>query len=384
MGKKITTILFLIAFILPIMAQNEDIKNSIKQIETEFAPDKRVVVFDVNITEDEGVLSFQGETSSIQAYEKLNEMVSEKLKNGVRLLPDDVIGEKKYGIIYNSMGTIHRGASYSSETVTQTLLGTPVNILDRRGGWFRIQTPDNYIGWINGAVQRMTKEEQESWLDRPKMMVSSLFAGSYLEPDQNSQPVSDLVVGNILTLGEEFKNFYEILYPDNRKGFIRKSDALKLEKWNPEQTKEAVVETTKRFLGVPYVWGGTTSKGLDCSGLTQSVYYLHNVVLPRDASQQILTGMLVDEVADFDQLEPGDLVFFGEKATDKNPKERVVHVGIYIGNWRFIHASDYVRINSFNPDDELYDDYNTNRYLRTKRILGDNKLKSVKGLFIND
>jgi len=144
------------------------------------------------------------------------------------------------------------------------------------------------------------------------------------------------------------------------------------------------VRTGKQFMGVPYVWGGTSSKGLDCSGFTKLVYFLHGVILQRDASQQVLNGKLIDEKGDFSNAQKGDLVFFGTKATPENPKERVVHVGIYIGDMKFIHASDYIRINSFDPADPLYDEYNTNRYLRTKRIIGEVGTKGIERIFENE
>ena len=113
-----------------------------------------------------------------------------------------------------------------------------------------------------------------------------------------------------------------------------------------------------------------SSKGLDCSGYTKTVHWLHGIIIPRDASQQVLYGVEVDSEGNFDNVQKGDLVFFGTKATKENPKERVVHVGFYIGNKEFIHASDYIRINSFDPESDIYDAHNTKRYLRSMRYIG--------------
>lgn len=379
MNKRLSNLLIIIVLMLPVMAQNEDIRSRIKEIELEYAPDKRVVVFDVKLSDDDSQMILEGETSCQKAYELLKDLTMNRIKNNVKLLPAEQLGDLRCGVVYNSMGTIHRAASYSSETVTQTLMGTPVRVLDKKGGWLRIQTPDNYIGWINGSVKMMNEAEQKEYLSKPMMIVTSLFASSYNEPNLKSMEVSDLVIGNILAVIGQEDDFVHVLYADGRKAFVAKSDMEMLDTWSPDKSKESIVATAKRFAGIPYVWGGTSSKGLDCSGFTKTVYFLHNIVLPRDASQQVSTGELVDEVGDFDKLELGDLVFFGEKATDEHPKERVVHVGIYIGDYRFIHASDYIRINSFNSDDTLYDKFNTERYLRTKRILGDGNLKSVFG-----
>lgn len=381
MNKRLSNLLIIIVLMLPVMAQNEDIRSRIKEIELEYAPDKRVVVFDVKLSDDDSQMILEGETSCQKAYELLKDLTMNRIKNNVKLLPAELLGDLRCGVVYNSMGTIHRAASYSSETVTQTLMGTPVRVLDKKGGWLRIQTPDNYIGWINGSVKVMNEAEQKEYLSKPMMIITSLFASSYESLNFNSMEVSDLVIGNILAVIGQEDDYVHVLYADGRKAFVAKSDMEMLDTWSPDKSKESIVATAKRFAGIPYVWGGTSSKGLDCSGFTKTVYFLHNIVLPRDASQQVSTGELVDEVGDFDKLELGDLVFFGEKATDEHPKERVVHVGIYIGDYRFIHASDFIRINSFNPDDTLYDKFNTNRYLRTKRVLEDTKLRSVKSLY---
>jgi cell wall-associated NlpC family hydrolase len=153
---------------------------------------------------------------------------------------------------------------------------------------------------------------------------------------------------------------------------------------NIRLTGESIVATARKFVGVPYLWGGTSAKSVDCSGFVKSVYFMHGIILARDASQQARYGKLVDTAGDFSKTEPGDLVFFGRRGDEQNPTESVVHVGIYIGNNRFIHASDYVHISSFDPNDPLYDAYNTNRYLRTKRILGEINTEGVEEILLNE
>ncbi len=368
------------------MAQHKDINRIIQAVQEKYAPDRRVVVFDIKSSLQNDTIVLEGETSHPDAYNDLLKQVSGNVKNNIRLLPDEVIGEKNRGVIYNSVEKLHSSNSYGSETVSEVLLGMPVKLLDKKGGWRRVQTPEGYIGWVSEAIQPMTETELHEYNQKPKVVITSLYALSYEKMDVKSQTVSNLVIGDMLVLKGSKGKFYQVTYPDGREAYIQKSDAKELKKWlkDIEFTQESIVKTAKKFMGVPYVWGGTSSKGLDCSGFTKLVYFLHGVILPRDASQQVLTGKLIDEKGDFSNVQPGDLVFFGTKATDENPRERVVHVGIYIGNKRFIHASDYIQIGSFDLTDSLYDEYNTNRYLRTKRIIGEVNTKGLDAIFENE
>lgn len=375
MRKKALCCLFLISISLS-MAQNKDIREIIESARVKYAPDTRIEVFNIKSYRQKDTLILKGETTHSAAYDEVLSKAKKlfpRVKDSIRLLPDKKIGEKTWGIIYNSTGTMYRNPKHGTEIVSQALLGTPVRILDKRGSWRRIQTPDKYIGWVNGSVEPMTKADLQEYLQQPTIIVTSLYAISYEKPNAKSQSVSDLVAGDMLIVKDRKRKFHHVVYPDGREAYVPKTDAQPFEKWmkNRLLTGEEIAETAKRFMGIPYLWGGTSSKGLDCSGFTKLVYFMHGIILARDASQQVLSGKLIDEKGDFEHAQPGDLVFFGTKANAKNSIERVVHVGIYIGNKRFIHASDYIRIGSFDSTDPLYDKYNTKRYLRTKRILGE-------------
>ncbi len=346
-----------------------EITQFIKELEQIYAPDKRTVVFDIAVVEDSLVV--EGGTSSVDAYNTLVKHLPVEATKRVRLLPDEVVGNQQWGIIYNPVQKMHQANSFRSETVTELLMGTPVKILDRKEEWRRVQTPEGYIGWVPNALTTFTKDDFNAYNQMQKVIVTVPHAFAYLSADKSGGIVSNLVLGNLLAVKHVTENYYQVLYPDGREGYVYKEEVMLATEWygDIELTKDRIVMQTEQLLGVPYVWGGTSVHGLDCSGLTKLVYYMNGILLPRDASQQVCCGTLIDNRRQYDLLQPGDLIYFGESA-EENINEKVVHVAISLGGDRFIHASDYVRVNSFNPKDPLYDAFNTQRYLRTKRIIG--------------
>ncbi|MDI9605839.1 MAG: C40 family peptidase [Bacteroidota bacterium] len=285
-----------------------------------------------------------------------------------------------WGIVYNSVVAVRSEPRHAAEMVTQALLGTPVELLEQRGDWRKVQLPDQYVGWVDGSLQPVSRERLDDYMALSKIIVTAHYATAFQEPDHRSLPVSDLVAGNILVVQSLVGTFYRVRYTDGRKAYVRKEDALSVDEWlgSIELTGESIVRHALQLLGIPYLWGGTSTKGLDCSGLTKQVYLMHGIVLPRDASQQAMQGELVDTGDDFSNAWPGDLLFFASRVGDEHPVERVTHVAIYMGEKRFIHASDNVRIGSFDPVDPLYDAFNANRYSLTKRFIRDRQAINVK------
>ncbi|MDR1516975.1 MAG: C40 family peptidase [Dysgonamonadaceae bacterium] len=390
MKKKLNlSVLFCGLFILSAMAQTKDIQSVVASVKEKYAPDTRVEVFDIKTAQRGDSLVLKGKTSSEAAYRELlsaAKTLSAEVKDSILLLPNPKLGEKTWGVVYNSAAYIREEGNYSAEIVTQALLGMPVRILEQHAGWRRVQTPDKYIGWVYGSVKPMTKKELQAYLAKPKIVIASFYATSLEKPSSAAQPVSDLVAGDMLPLKKVSGGYFQVEYPDGREAYVAKRDAAKEKDWQRgiHLTEESILSTAYRFKGVPYFWGGTSTKGIDCSGLTKMVYFLNGIILARDASQQARYGIDVDSEGKFEGLQKGDLMFFGTKPDAKNPKGRVVHVGIYIGDKRFIHASDYIRISSFNPADADYDEHNTKRYLRSKRIIGAVNTEGIDAIWKNE
>ncbi|OUP10635.1 hypothetical protein B5F34_04310 [Mediterranea sp. An20] len=347
------------------------LSDSLKQV---YAPDSRVALFDVDYAFSGKNVMLRGVTTSAKAKETLLDALTERgyrMMDCLELLPDtQELGEQVYGILNLSVANLRVSPDFSSEMTTQGLLGMPVCVL-QCNGWYRIQTPDRYIAWVHPvAVHRVTRAELKAWNRAPKIVVTSHYGFVYSEPDEHSQPVSDIVAGNRLKWEGSKGSFYQVSYPDGRKGYIHQSLSMPEDKWRSSLKTGAddIIRTARTLMGVPYLWAGTSSKGVDCSGFVRTVLFMHDIIIPRDASQQAYVGEHIDIAPDFSNLQPGDLIFFGRRATSTK-KERVVHVAIYIGNKRFIHSQGDVHISSFDPQDELFDAFNLNRLLFAARVL---------------
>lgn len=360
------------------------LNDSLKQ---KYAPDGRVDLFNVDYTFDGNHVMLRGETTSPSAKAELMAALAQKgyeVMDCLKVLPDEEALEgKTYGIVNLSVASLRVQPDFSSEMMTQALMGMPVCVLER-DGWYRIQTPDRYIAWVHPVgIHRVTRDELTAWNRAEKLVVTSHYAFVYSQPDRRSQTVSDVVAGNRLKLEGTKGAFYHVSYPDGRQGYVEKSVALPEAEWRKalKQDAASIIRTAHTLMGVPYLWAGTSSKGVDCSGFVRTVLFMHDIIIPRDASQQAYVGQHIDIAPDFSNLQPGDLVFFGRKATPER-KERVVHVGLYIGNRRFIHSQGDVHVSSFDPQDELFDEYNLGRLLFAARVLP--YINKEKGLNTTD
>lgn len=347
--------------------------DEILALKTKFAPDTRVALFDISAVEKGGTILLKGESNLPDAVMALKEKLDNEnisFVDSLQMLPSSDLEGNTNAVINISVANLRSNPKHSAELATQATLGTPVKVLKKEGGWYYIQTPDKYLSWVDdGGITMMDAKRFEEWKARDKIIYTKTYGHAYDAVDE-AAIVSDLVAGDILEFVKLSNDHFVAAYPDGRIAMIRNNEAESYFGWikdmNP--TPENLVTTSKTLMGVPYLWGGTSTKGMDCSGFTKTIYFLNGMVIPRDASQQVHTGVQTDEDRNFDNLEKGDLLFFGRKVTDST-KEKVVHVGMWIGNNEFIHASNMVRVSSIDPDADNYDEYNLNRYLRSKRIL---------------
>lgn len=250
------------------------------------------------------------------------------------------------GIVIKNTASIRRSPSATSEQVNQVIMGQVVRILQDEGDWLYIETADAYNGWIRRSCVRSSVQRAF-----PLAEVTELFTDAYVQPTQGSEIVTKLVITSTVEILDQYQGFTQVRLPDGQQVWVRSSDIAVVETNESPSCMHhdvpSVVRTAKRFLGIPYLWGGITPFGLDCSGFIQLVWKLHGILLPRDAAQQAADPRLVPVMAD--NTNPGDLIFFG---SDKD-RSRVNHVGLAVDSHRIIHSAFDVGVTINRLDEEL-------------------------------
>lgn len=260
---------------------------------------------------------------------------------------------KAQRLIRASFTPMLKAPDLQAEQVSQALLGETVIVEETAGEWCRITTPDGYSGWAAAAA---LVEPPEGW-DGPWAEIRDLWAN--LRP-AGSSLCTGLVqasIGTRLPLVGQTESWVELLLPDGQRLWTEATRVFSVGEGPCRPTTVAAIcEGSHQFLGVPYLWGGRSFLGLDCSGFVQTVLRLHGVFILRDANQQAEQGEPVERPT------AGDLAFFGPDAN----RDRITHVALMLDEDRFIHASGSacVRYNA------LSEDHYRERFRFCRRFLG--------------
>ena len=290
---------------------------------------------------------------------------------------DTSLKQKRHAVVALSSIYMRIAPDYESALETQELMGTVVEITGEKGYWREIVSPQPYKAWCTekGLVE-MTAEEIKAYENAPKCIFTELYGHVYKQPSCKSMSICDLVGGDIMRIkgGKPRKGWTQIILPGGQEGWV-KSEAIKPHSGFRSIAKgegsadsisnkemEKIIATAFLLKGVPYLWGGMTPKGVDCSGLVRWSYLMNGILLPRNASQMIHCG----EPVDLKAMQRGDLVFFGTPATDQKP-QRITHVGIYLGEDHIIHSSHLVRVNSLIQGEPDYYE-NAHKMIAARRL----------------
>jgi cell wall-associated NlpC family hydrolase len=238
-------------------------------------------------------------------------------------------------VVTRPAASMYSAPDRGAGVVSQAIYGVNVEVIERRSGWLRIRTADQYTGWTPAASLRLLRPGEPPYAAARAATVANLFANVYREPDvTRREPVATLPFEARLEVASEpeadGRRWIEVRLADGGRGWIQRGDVTF------EQARLDVAGITslaRRFQGLPYLWGGVTTFGYDCSGFTQMLFRQRGVVIPRDAGPQMRWDGFVPVARE--RLEPGDLVFFG------SPPEKITHTGMYLGAGEFIHATTW-------------------------------------------
>jgi hypothetical protein len=252
-----------------------------------------------------------------------------------RLMPLLLLGTVLYAgstaVVLEPVANMYSKPSEEADVVSQAIYGATVSVLEKQDGWKRVRTADAYTGWMPEGALRAGSYPGAGRVAE----VGTLFAHIYREASvTRHQPLLTLPFEARLAVTSEPEDdgarWIEVRLADGRSGWVQRGNVA----FQPERLDlPAMLAFSKRFLGLPYTWGGTSSFGYDCSGFTQMLFRRRGIMLPRDAQPQAKwTGAVA---VSRDRLQPGDLLYFG------NSENQINHTGVYLGDGKFINATTY-------------------------------------------
>ncbi len=347
----------------------------INEVKSQMAPDSRQVVAEISASKlPSGAIVLRGATSEAGVRaEAIRRMAAAgiDIADSITVYPTD-----RWAQVRLSAASLRTRGAHAGEMATQALMGTPLRVLQSGGDWWRVQTPDGYIAYIpSSSVVEKTPAQMRAWRGAKRFIVTSLDqVKAYNSPTATGprDVVTDLVNGCIVTIPEGRPNIvnrrYHIELPDGREAYVDASALKNIDQWAAQTfNPELILDVAYSLEGTPYLWGGTSTKAVDCSGLAKTAYFANGIILMRDASQQALTGTRI-EAENWRDCRAGDLLFFGTRAG------KVTHVAIYDSNGDYVHSSGRVKRNSVDPTNPSY---LTTPFLHSVRIGGNEGTRGI-------
>ena len=317
--------------------------------------DPRVTIFDVKAAQCDNRITLLGQVLTRDQQQAALETLSafsSFIVNETQVLHTEAT---PCALVNRAVADVTREPRPLAERMTQARLGEIVRILDDQGDWVRVQLEsDDYIGWMRaGTLYRADEKMLRDYAASCNALVQGELAPAYADAARTGE-VGKLPFAIAVPMLERRGDVVAVCLPDGRVAWVTQDTLLPFsERPCPDTAGIALtLHLIRRFVGVPYLWGGRTPFGYDCSGLAQTFWGFMGVVIPRDGDQQFRAGTPVEGVA-----RAGDLLFFGEETELSERYERITHVAISLGGDEFIHANAAawgVSYNSFDPATSNY------------------------------
>jgi pimeloyl-ACP methyl ester carboxylesterase len=352
--------------------RGDDANDAIYRLAQARYADDRQTIFQVKAT--------NSPNESIESLHLAGQVLDEAQHRAVldlffnRVIADEIhvllTEQTPWALVNRSHTDLRREPRNLSERLNQALLGDGVRLLEERGEWLRVRIErDGYLGWLQtSALFRCEQSEVRSYQQSCTHLVSSGFAPAYIDPEGGDGGPGGqaglLPFGLCLPVDDRQGDTLAVRKPDGSCWRVLDGHLLPLSE-RPRPDAAGINRTLaiiRHMIGTPYLWGGSTPFGYDCSGLAQAFWGFLGVQLPRDADQQFAVGIPVE--GDF---QPGDLLFFGEVRDQKilpgepgAPRRRITHVAISLGGDELIHSNGSawgISINSLDPVSPLYQEW---------------------------
>jgi hypothetical protein len=245
-----------------------------------------------------------------------------------------ILATPEGAVIIEPVANMYSKPSSEVDVVSQAIYSSHVGILERRGQSLKIRTADDYSGWIAAADLRILAPGEKPYASSGRAAeVARLFAHLYRGPNVTRRaPLLTVPFETRLEIAaepdKENGRWLQARLPDNRTAWVQRGDL----EFEPKKLSiPEMLELSRRFLGLPYTWGGTSSFGYDCSGFAQMLCRRRGIFMPRDAGPQ--WEWEGNRPVGKDELQPGDLLYFGPSPN------KITHTGLYMGDGRFLHAT---------------------------------------------
>jgi gamma-D-glutamyl-L-lysine dipeptidyl-peptidase len=308
----------------------------VERVRSQAVLDARSSVFDVTVEQRGTAFALAGRTTERHTAQELVAAARRLLGDDVQVydeivrLPHDALGDHVYAVVTAAVAPVYAEPRLPAPQISQVVMGMRVDVLEHSGPWLRVRAEDAYLGWVHGGYIRTGDADWAHTWERGLIGEPVVSLGAELA-DADGR-----IVGRA-PWGARLIRFAPLDYglPDGRRAQVRSGEVVDVDRladWFPLRG-DSVARTARRWLGAPYLWGGITASGTDCSGFTQAVFWMHGVALPRDSDLQSRIGATIDTADGFASVRAGDLLYFAE------PGARVTHVGISVGGAQMVHSA---------------------------------------------